>query len=129
MPSRIVLALDTRGRIENAARRIGPSEIALMIVVPLTLILVAFTLLHTPSPPVSAPVPMAPQTTAQSSPTPSAPATTSATATAGPQIVAFLGDSYAFGTGASTQSKRWADLVSLNLDPPRKYSWVGREEF
>src|SRR5665811_2242846 len=61
---------------------------------------------------------MATQTTTQPSPAPSASATMSATATAGPQVVAFLGDSYASGTGASTQSKRWADLVSL------KQGWV-----
>ena len=109
MPSRIVLAVDTRGRIENAARRVGPSEIALMIVVPLTLILVVFTLRHTPSPPVSATVPMAPQTTAQPSPTPSASATTSATATAGPQVVAFLGDFYALGTGAPAHRRGRSD--------------------
>ena len=119
MPSHKVLAVSTRGRIENAARRVGPAEIALIIVVPLTVALVAFTLLHTPSPPVPAAVPTATQTTTtQPSPAPAARATASATATAGPQIVAFLGDSYAFGTGASTQSKRWADLVSL------KQGWV-----
>ena len=110
--------MDTRGRIENAARRIGPSEIALIIVAPLTVALVVFTLLHTPSPPVSAAVPIAPQTTAQPSPMPSASATTSATATAGRQVVAFLGDSYALGTGASVPSKSWANLVSL------KQGWV-----
>jgi lysophospholipase L1-like esterase len=112
VPSRKVLVVNTRGRIQNAPRRIGPAEIALIIMATLTMILVAFTLLHTPSPPVSAALPMATQTTTQPSPTPSA------SATAGPQIVAFLGDSYAFGTGASTQSKRWADLVSL------KQGWV-----
>jgi lysophospholipase L1-like esterase len=109
--------VDTRGRTENAARRVGPAEIALIIMATLTMILVAFTL-HTPSPPVSAALPMATQTTTQPSPAPSASATMSATATAGPQIVAFLGDSYASGTGASTQSKRWTDLVSL------KQGWV-----
>ena len=113
----MVLAVSTRGRIQNAARRIGPAEIALIIMAPLTVALVAFTLLHTPSPAVSAALPMATQTTTPS-PTPSASATASPTATAGPQVVAFLGDSYAFGTGASTQSKRWADLVSL------KHGWV-----
>jgi acyl-CoA thioesterase I len=112
VPSRKVLAVNTRGRTENAARRVGPAEIGLIIMATLTMILVAFTLLHTPSPPVSAALPMATQTTTQPSPTPSA------SATAGPQIVAFLGDSYAAGTGASTQSKRWADLVSL------KQGWV-----
>jgi lysophospholipase L1-like esterase len=111
VPSRKVLAVNTRGRTENAPRRIGPAEIALIIMATLTMILVAFTL-HTPSPPVSAALPMATQTMTQPSPAPSA------SATAGPQIVAFLGDSYAFGTGASTQSKRWADLVSL------KQGWV-----
>jgi lysophospholipase L1-like esterase len=114
--------VDTRGRIQNEARRIGPAEIALIIMATLTMILVAFTLFHTPSPPVSAALPMATQTTTQTttqtSPAPSASATASPTATAGPQVVAFLGDSYAFGTGASTQSKRWADLVSL------KQGWV-----
>jgi lysophospholipase L1-like esterase len=116
--SRKVLAVNIRGWIENAARRIGPAEIALIIMATLTMILVAFTLFHTPSPPVSAALPMATQTTTQISPAPSASATASPTATAGPQVVAFLGDSYAFGTGASTQSKRWADLVSL------KQGWV-----
>ena len=110
--------MNTRGRIENAARRIGPAEIALIIMATLTMILVAFTLFYTPSPPVSAALPMATQTTTQPSPAPSASVTASPTATAGPQVVAFLGDSYAFGTGASTQSKRWADLVSL------KQGWV-----
>ena len=117
MPSRKVLAVDTRGRIQNAARRVGPAEIALIIMATLTMTLVAFALFHTPSPPVSAALPMATQTTTPS-PAPSASATASPTARAGPQVVAFLGDSYAFGTGASTQSKRWADLVSL------KQGWV-----
>jgi hypothetical protein len=52
-------------------------------------------------------------TTTQPSATASARATTSATAAAGPQIVAFLGDSYASGTGASVPSNSWANLVSL----------------
>lgn len=99
-------------RTGNQARRVGPSGIALIVVAPLTLILVAFTLLHTPSPPVSATVPMKSWTTvqppAQPSPTPPASATTR------PRLVAFLGDSYAFGHGASGPSKRWVNLVSLN---------------
>ena len=100
-----------RSRTGDAARRVGPSGIALVIVAPLTVILVAVTLLHKPPPPVSAVVPMGSQTTiqpAQPSPTPSASATTR------PKLVAFLGDSYAFGYGASKPSKRWVNLVSLN---------------
>jgi lysophospholipase L1-like esterase len=118
VPSRKVLAVNIRGRIENAARRVGPSGIALVIVVPLTVALVVFTLLHNSLPPLSAALPTSTQTTTQPSLAPSASATTSVTTTAGPQTVAFLGDSYASGTGASTQSKRWADLVSL------KQGWV-----
>src|ERR1035437_1005641 len=116
--SRSVLAVNTGSRIENAARRIGPSEIALIIVAPLTVALVVFTLLHTPSPPVSAAVPTATQTTVQPSATPSLFATPSATAKTKPPLVAFLGDSYASGTGASGPSKSWANLVSL------KQGWV-----
>jgi lysophospholipase L1-like esterase len=44
--------------------------------------------------------------------------TLSASARTGPKLVAFLGDSYAFGRGASGPSKRWTDLVSL------KQGWV-----
>jgi lysophospholipase L1-like esterase len=101
-----------RSRTDNAARRVGFSGIALIIVAPLTLVLVVFTLLHTPSPPVTSTVPMASQSTIQlqalPSPAPSASAKTA------PQRVAFLGDSYAFGHGASQPSKRWANLVSAS---------------
>jgi lysophospholipase L1-like esterase len=113
---RRVLAVSTHSRTGNAARRVGPSGIALIVVAPLTVILVAFTLLHTPSPPVPAALPMGSRTTiqlpVQLSPTPSASART------GPKLVAFLGDSYAFGHGASGPSKRWTDLVSM------KQGWV-----
>jgi lysophospholipase L1-like esterase len=114
----MVLAVSTRSRTENAARRVGPSGIALMIVAPLTLALVVFTLIHKPSLPVSATVTAATQMRVQPSPAPLAKAPTSAPAKAGPQLAVFLGDSYASGTGASTQSKRWANLVSL------KQGWV-----
>ena len=104
--------MSTRSRTGNTARRVGPSGIALIIIAPLTLILVAFTLLHTPSPPVSAAVATGSQTTIQTTVQPSP--TPSASAKTAPQRVAFLGDSYAFGHGASEPSKRWANLVSLN---------------
>ena len=104
--------MSTRSRTGNATRRVGASGIALVVVVPLTVILVAFTLRHTPSPPVPAVVPVGSRTTIQPSPKPLASART------GPKIVAFLGDSYAFGHGASGPSKRWTHLVSL------KQGWV-----
>jgi lysophospholipase L1-like esterase len=94
------------------ARRVGLSGIALIIVAPLTLILVVFTLLHTPSPPVTSTVPMGSRSTIQLPARPSP--TPSASATPRPLLGAFLGDSYAFGHGASEPSKRWANLVSLN---------------
>ena len=108
--------MSTHSRTGNAARRVGPSGIALIVVAPLTVILVAFTLRHAPSPPVPAVVPVGSRMTIQLPghplPTPSASART------GPKLVAFLGDSYAFGHGASGPSKRWTDLVSL------KQGWV-----
>jgi lysophospholipase L1-like esterase len=82
-------------------------------VAPLTLILVVFTLLHTPSPPVTSTVPMASQSTIQLPAQPTPTPTPSASATTRPLLVAFLGDSYAFGHGASQPSKRWANLVSV----------------
>ena len=108
--------MSIHSRSGNAARRVGPSGIALIVVAPLTVILVAFTLRHAPSPSVPAVVPVGSRTTiqlpGQLSPTPSASTTT------GPKLVAFLGDSYAFGHGASGPSKRWTDLVSM------KQGWV-----
>src|ERR1019366_9333826 len=96
---RRVLVVSTHSRTGNAARRVGPSGIALIVVAPLTVILVAFTLRHAPSPPVPAVVPVGSRMTIQLPghplPTPSASART------GPKLVAFLGDSYAFGHGAS----------------------------
>jgi lysophospholipase L1-like esterase len=114
-------------------RKIGPSGIALIIVAPVTAILVAYTLLHTPALPASAGLPLAPQTTTQPSGAPSAGPATTATTAAGRPVVAFLGDSYAAGTGASAASKSWTDLVSAdkgwvekNLsDNATSYSTVG----
>jgi acyl-CoA thioesterase I len=109
---RRILAVSTRSRTGNTARWVGPWGIALIIVAPLTLVLVVFTLLHAPSPPVTTTVPLGSQTAIQLPARPSP--TPSASATPRPLLVAFLGDSYAFGHGASGPSKRWVNLVSLN---------------
>lgn len=97
---------EARSAVGQAVRNLGPSGIALIFVAPLTLILAAYTLGHTPAPPVSRAVPVTLQITAQPSVQPSASTTT------GAQVVAFLGDTYALGTGASDPSKSWAALVS-----------------
>ena len=84
---------------------------------PLTVGLVAVTLFRTPTPPASAAAATAARPTSQSTSTPSAGTTAGpkvAGTTAGPQIVAFLGDSSAAGSGATRQSKRWVNLVSLD---------------
>jgi acyl-CoA thioesterase I len=104
--------VSTRSRTGNAARRVGPSGVALIIVAPLTLILVVFTLSHAPALPVTTTVPMGDQATIKLPVRPSP--KRSASATHRPLLVAFLGDSYAFGHGASKPSKRWANLVSVN---------------
>lgn len=86
----------------RAWRRIGPSGIGLMVLAPSTAFLV-YVALQTPSPPASRDVTAGSQ-----------PGSTASTSTSGWPLVAFLGDSYAFGIGASTGSKRWSTLVSLD---------------
>jgi len=93
----------------RALRWVGPSGIALSIVAPLTMVLVAYTLLHTPTVPVADALPM-PTVSASAQPTPTPPASTT---TAPRPVVAFLGDSYAAGAGASAPANGWADRVSL----------------
>ena len=106
--------MSTRDRTREAARWIGPLGIALIVMAPLTLALVLYTLLHKPSLPVSAGLAMSTQMTMQPSQAPSVSPTPSATAGAARPVAVFLGDSYASGTGASRPSKRWVDLVSLD---------------
>jgi lysophospholipase L1-like esterase len=86
----------------------------LIVMAPLTLALVLYTLLHKPSLPVSAGLATSTQMTMQPSQAPSVSPTPSATAGAARPVAVFLGDSYASGTGASRPSKRWVDLVSLD---------------
>ena len=94
-------------------RRVGPSGIALTLLAPATMVLVAYTLLHASPAPVAAALPM-PTVSASAQPTPTP--TPSASATTAPQpVVAFLGDSYAAGTGASAPSNGWTDRVSQHL--------------
>lgn len=106
--------MSTRDRTREAARWIGPLGIALIVMAPLTLALVLYTLLHKPSLPVSAGLATSTQMTMQPSQAPSVSPTPSATAGAARPVAVFLGDSYASGTGASRPSKRWVDLVSLD---------------
>jgi len=106
--------VSTRDRTREAARWIGPLGIALIVMAPLTLALVLYTLLHKPSLPVSAGLATSTQMTMQPSQAPSVSPTPSATAGAARPVAVFLGDSYASGTGASRPSKRWVDLVSLD---------------
>ena len=76
----------------NEGRQIGAEGIALIIVLPLTAVLVAVTLLHTPSPPVSGTAVTGSRSTGQSAPTnPSS----SATATTGTQSQCRTNDSSA----------------------------------
>jgi len=124
--SRKVRAVSTRGWMGIAARRVGLSGIGLIVLTLSTVVLVAVTVFHTPTPTGTEAAAAAARPTAQSASTPSTKpsastpsakpsiATPSASASAGPQVVAFLGDSYASGSGASTQSKRWVNLVSLD---------------
>jgi lysophospholipase L1-like esterase len=90
-------------------RRVGPSGIALTILAALTMALVAYTLLHASPAPVAISLPTT-TVSASAQPTPSASATTSAQ-----PVVAFLGDSYAAGTGASAPSNGWTERVSQHL--------------
>jgi acyl-CoA thioesterase I len=95
----------------SVLRRVGPSGIALTIVAPLTIVLVVYTLLHTPTVPVAAALP-APTVSASAQPAPTpAPASTTIVRRL---VAAFLGDSYAAGAGASASPKGWADLVGLH---------------
>ena len=94
-------------------RRIGPLGIFVIIMAPVTSVLVAHAVQPTPPPAELIVLPVATPTTsasAQPSPPPQA------TATTAPQpVVAFLGDSYAAGSGASAPSHGWTDRVSLHL--------------
>jgi len=94
--------------MRSVLRRVGPWGIALAIIAPLTMVLVAYTVFHTPPVPVAAAL-RAPTVSASVQPAPTASATT-----ARRPVVTFLGDSYAAGAGASAPSKSWADLVSLH---------------
>jgi lysophospholipase L1-like esterase len=96
-------------------RRIGPSGIAVIIMAPVTLVFVAWAVHPTPPPAEPIVLPVATQTTsasAQPSPPPPLPASPT---TAPHPVVAFLGDSYAAGAGASRPFTRWPDLVSQHL--------------
>ena len=97
--------------VQSALRWVGPSGIALSIVAPLTLVLVAYTLHHTPPVPVADALPM-PTVSASAQPRPT-PTPSASTTTAPQPVVAFLGDSYAAGAGASAPANGWADRVSL----------------
>ena len=90
---------------------------ALSILAALTMVLVAYTLLHaSPAPVAGALATLTGSASAQPTPTLTPTPAPSVSATTAPQpVVAFLGDSYAAGAGASSPSKGWTDLVSHHL--------------
>jgi lysophospholipase L1-like esterase len=100
-------------RIRSALRRIGASGIAVIIMAPVTIVFVAWAVHPTPPPTGLVTLPTAtPTASVSAQPSPPPPASTTP---ARPPVVAFLGDSYAAGAGASRPSTRWTDLVSRHL--------------
>lgn len=81
-------------------------EIALVVTMVVTTVLVAVAVQSSPAP--------AQPTTVQAGTAPTAGPTSRPGTRSGLTKVAFLGDSYASGTGATSQSRQWATLVSAD---------------
>jgi acyl-CoA thioesterase I len=97
-------------RIRSVLRRVGPAGIVVILMVPVAVVLLAFAMHRTPSARVSFALPTATATRSASAQFPPP-----AGATTTRQLVAFLGDSYAAGAGATRASSGWTDRVSHHL--------------
>lgn len=110
------MVIDTRKRVGREGSTVRDwlvdmwQYILLIFVICVTAVLLVLAL-NRPSPPVTPSTPVTPQPSPTSTPTTPAPAATE-TPAAAPAVVAFLGDSYTAGAGATESSSRWTSVLA-----------------